>query len=294
MYDIAVYLPGGAVSLLGIQLVAERLNFIGSDLLKGLSEGSAIEQVILGIVWLSASYLLGHVAAFISSYLIEKFVHYSLGYPSDIWLKSEQTLSSGHPRKAIFRKIFQRNLDSYPKYWVPRLIKLAQLPAVAPLLALKFAHPFGFYNHKLPYGILRDLTKRFGELGLNVPVEEGSRWEKIVEHYIANNCPPAYSRMYNYLVIYGVLRMSAFIILAYLWFWIAKDVYLKVCSSDILGSISLEATLVYIATSCLYVLSVMAFAKFNRRYFEETVLAFLLATDEALAKRAPSNPRIIV
>ena len=293
MYDIAVYLPGGAVTLLALEALASKFDVDHLHLAMVPSGNSAIEQVILGVVWLSASYLLGHVVAFASSYAIEKFVHYSLGYPSDIWLKSERLLHHGEPRRQTFRKIIERNLHDYPYSWVSITILILQIPAGLALLAFRWSRPFGFYNHKLPHGILSDVSSRFSVLNLSVQIKEKSRWEKIVEHYIASNCMPAYTRMYNYLVIYGSLRILAIIILGYLWYLFASDVALKTkVPYDIFSNISIEATIYYLGFSMLYVVTVMAFAKFNRRYFEETILAFLLATGSDL--KVPVQPRLLV
>jgi hypothetical protein len=236
---------------------------------------TTVWQVITAVVWLSASYLAGHITAFAASYLIEKFVHNHLGYPSDIWLKSEELPSKGKPRRLVFRKIFSRNLQQAPdQYWVPRLINLLQLPAAIPILVLGWLKPFGFYTPKIPFGLLPLVKHRFEALGTKVPLEQGSRWEKIVEHYVASHCIPAYTRLYNYLVIYGVLRTLGVLILAYLWYFLTRDVMLKVANGC---AFDLKRTLFFHGCTASYVLCLMAFAKFNRRFFEESIYAFLLA-----------------
>lgn len=83
--------------------------------------------------------------------------------------------------------------------------------------------------------------------------------------------------MYNYLVIYGALRALALLVLSYLWYMLIADICSK---SRGYFDLDLKATIVFNIGPFVYVLSVIAFAKFNRRYFEETILAFLLGAPE--------------
>jgi hypothetical protein len=92
--------------------------------------------------------------------------------------------------------------------------------------------------------------------------------------------------MYNYLVIYGALRSLALLILVYLWYILLSDLWLKAHSTF---KFDLKTTIVFNLGSVIYVLAVMAFAKFNRRYFEETILAFLLGAPEPNGPLVPSK-----
>lgn len=280
---LAVYLPGGAVSLLLLNKVVTDLFKYPLPLTFGSSSDTAVGQVITAVVWLSASYLVGHIVAFISSYVVEKFVHNKLGYPSDIWLTSERLLHHGQPRRTTYRSIFSRSIAKSPDQWVPRLISFLQLPAAAPLFGLRLTKPFGFYTPKIPFGLLPDVERRYGRLQTSVAIDIGTRWEKVLEHYVSNNCMPAYTRMYNYLVIYGALRMLALIVLGYLWALVARDLYFKLDGSWV---VDMPRTIFFHSLSVVYVLAVMAFAKFNRRYFEECILAFLYGVPEHTPGRA--------
>lgn len=286
MYDLAVYLPGGAVLLVVTRYVIESLTglSLGAGLLPATSD--SISLVVRGIVWISASYLAGHIGAFASTYLIEKFVHNSLGFPSDIWLENEQTTGSGD-RSAILRKIFTNRIKNSDSSLVSYIILLSQIPAWMPLIIFRIVKPFGFYSPKIPLKLLDAVEKRFALLELEVKVEKGSRWEKIVEHFVANHCPLVYTRMYNYLVIYGALRLISLIILIICWYMMLHDFQNKMHYGFKFGYIE---TLSFFTATFVYIISVMAFAKFNRRYFEETILAFLLAPNGLMEPRV--GPRV--
>lgn len=182
MYDLAVYLPSGAIGLLLAEQILDGLFGFSLPLSVGTPSDTTVGQVITAVIWLSASYLAGHIIAFASSYVVEKYVHNKLGYPSDIWLATEGLLLHGFPRKNIFKKLFRRNIRHSPQYWVPRLLELLQAPAIIPLTLIQFARPFGFYSHKLPYDLLPNIKSKFVRLDTGIATEPGSRWEKLVEH----------------------------------------------------------------------------------------------------------------
>jgi hypothetical protein len=254
--------------------------------LEAMPQGDdAIAIIIRATIWLSASYLAGHLGAFVSTYLIEKFVHNSLGYPSDIWIKFEIRNFEGWSGN-ILRKIFTENIKNTKINFVSILVIFAQAPALVPILFFYLAKPFGFYSPKLPLQILPAVRKQFEKLDLDIVVKQGSRWEKVVEHFVANHCSLAYTRMYNYLVIYGALRILSLILLMLCWAFLCRDIYIK-CNG---GVFSLQVTLEYMSFASGYILAVMAFAKFNRRYFEETILAFVLAPTSLFSTR--SEPRV--
>jgi hypothetical protein len=285
MYDLAVYLPGGAVFLVILRALFEAAT--GQSLhLESMPNGDdTISLIIRATVWLSASYLAGHLGAFLSTYVVEKFVHNSLGYPSDIWIKYEIRNAENWSGN-ILRQVFTENIARTKLNFVSIAIILAQIPAFIPILFFYIVKPFGFYSPKLPFQVLPAVRSQFEKLDFDINVKQGSRWEKVVEHFVANHCSLAYSRMYNYLVIYGALRILSLLLLILCWSFLVRDIYFKYNG----GIVSWSNTFVYTALSCSYILAMMAFAKFNRRYFEETILAFVLAPSSLFSPR--SEPRI--
>ena len=288
MYDLAVYLPGGAVLLVVCKFIVESL--LGHPIVPTLipKDGDSINLVIRAILWVSASYLAGHLGAFASTYLIEKFVHNSLGYPSDIWLETEKQ-NGPIGKYQDLREIFTDKIHNTRLNLVSIAILILQIPAFLPIIFFYFVKPFGFYAPKIPSNLLPAVQKQFCKLHIDVKIEQGSRWEKLVEHFVANHCPLAYTRMYNYLVIYGALRLISFILLLVCWYLTIDDLLVKFNHGQNF-TINYVRTLFYFSMSGIYIVSVMAFAKFNRRYFEETILAFILAPNSL--KELVGGPRI--
>ncbi len=277
MYDLAVYLPGGVIILVIAKWAIDALLGVDLGLPAGLISNDPKDTIgvaIRAVIWLSASYLVGHLAAFVSTYVVEKFVHNNLGYPADVWLKWERA----QPSERSLRAMFAENIAGRSRNAVSMLIIVAQLPAIVPLIALSIWKPLGFYSPKLPTGILDAVSIKYGNIKTGVPLEIGSRWDKIIEHHVANNNELAYSRMYNYLVIYGALRQLSFIILMTLWVLIAYDFRMILEGNFVF---SLEKMIFSQSLAFAYVSSAMAFAKFNRRYFEETIMALILGQERA-------------
>ncbi|MCL6250117.1 hypothetical protein M3P36_03520 [Altererythrobacter sp. KTW20L] len=285
-YDLAVYLPGGALlTLIGRYVLDEVFGFHvgGLDALVG---DDAVGLAIKAITWLSVSYLLGHLGAFISTYTVERVVHRFLGYPSDNWLEREKLVNGGQANeKEIQKTLLSKTLSVGRKdFGISASLSLIFLLPLPPfVVAFLIFKPVGFYSAKLPEAIYSDLRQRFKLLGVSVEVQRGTRWDKIVEHYVSNNCAGGYVRMYNYLVIYGALRLLAFVMTLLLWVIIISD-FKQIF--EIGYDFHLGKTIAFFGLSGATFMSMMAFAKFNRRYFEESIMAFLLTPFVPIAPAA--------
>jgi hypothetical protein len=162
------------------------------------------------------------------------------------------------------------------------------LPALPFFVLFLWFKPVGFYVPKLPERILPDVRRAFRNTNSSVSVDIGTRWEKLVEHWVANNCPAAYQRMYNYLVIYGALRLLSFVMLLAAWVILLKSGLALV--SDAGWTFSLRRATLLAAAAFAGYMAMLAFAKFNRRYFEESVLALLL--DRSASRTGRQLPSI--
>jgi hypothetical protein len=290
-YDLAVYLPGGAILLVLAQYTLETIlgtpafapvNHFGSDL---------VNTVILGVLWLSASYLAGHLGAYLSSICVEKFVHTALSYASNIWIKKEEYTAAGVSGEQFTKNFLTEKTKEAIQKNKNRPTSIALFIFLLPIwLPLYFHHrlkPVSFYDPKLPDGLLGDVRSEFSSISRTVKVEEGTRWEKMVEHHVANNCPLAYQRMYNYLVIYGALRLLCFIMILAAWIIIVKS---ALALFDPQGWIfSARRASLFFALSAGAYFAMLAFAKFNRRFFEECILALLLAESPRRTKSKVSR-----
>ena len=290
-YDLAVYLPGGAVLLVLIQYAFSTL--LSQPIVPPVSVSghSLVDDVVLAVLWLSGSYLAGHLGAFLSTYVVERFVHNALGYPSDVWIEKERTVGAGISARQTISGIFSRNVRQFRWDFVSIITMVFLFPAWPFFILFLMFKPVGFYTPKLPDHIQNDVMDAFKKTRSSVEVGEGTRWEKVVEHYVANNCPPAYMRMYNYLVIYGALRLLSFIMLVACWVILLKSVA-AVCFFDE-WYFSLRRLMIYGAAASAGYMAMLAFAKFNRRYFEESIMALLLETNSRNSTRPlPSIARL--
>lgn len=277
-YDLAVYLPGGAVFIVVVRAVSIALLGHNPFQMIDLSDGNSIDTAIKAVAWLSLSYLAGHLAAFISTYTVERFVHEAVGFPSDIWFEKEQKVKAGVEARVALRSIFSDKISSYRHHltFSSKLVIFFQFPIIIYLIIFLIFKPLGFYHPKTPDRIIDDVAKCYRRIRSSVEFDISTRWDKVVEHFVSNNCPGAYTRMYNYLVIYGALRLLSFIILFILWAVIAGDLKYRFCNGTWL-TIDLWKTFQFQLVAGANFLSMMAFAKFNRRYFEESIYALLLA-----------------
>ncbi|RYZ78538.1 MAG: hypothetical protein EOP06_28855 [Proteobacteria bacterium] len=115
----------------------------------------------------------------------------------------------------------------------------------------------------------------------NTSIKVDTQWFKPLEAVVINNNPGATARMYNYLVISGLFRSVCTIFLASLWF---EFIYLF---SKLLGLNPPEGLLMlgnksvlfqflsYASLSLVYIFSLFSYLKFQRRYVEDAIFAFV-------------------
>lgn len=286
-YDIVVYLTTGFLALVATSFIILPHLGLDSAIVEVSKQPSFIYSIIAFISFLLASYVYGHLIAFISSYVIERLVHSFLGYPSDVYF----TLATNG--KVDDRTVFISSVKSYRFSLVSFGLILLSLPAIPVYVGIYLIGAFGFYYPKIPFALLPKLKERIKSLNLGVECAIGTRWIKVVEHYVANHCPVAYVRLYNYLVIFGLFRSVSLMSLCLLWaFWILiifHNITFEFAGKSWTLALNLGwagAIFAFAVLSAVHVLNVMAFCKFNRRYFEEAVLAFLLCDPKASPTRS--------
>lgn len=277
-YDLAVYLPGGAVFIVVLRAISVAIFGYDPFQLIALSDGNSIDIAIKAVAWLSLSYLAGHLAAFVSTYTVERFVHEVVGFPSDIWFEKELKVRGGVEARTALRSIFDNKISAYKHRlrFSSVIVLFFQAPLILYLVIFWIFRPLGFYYPKTPDGIISDVEECYRKIRSSVQFDISTRWDKMVEHFVSNNCPSAYTRMYNYLVIYGALRLLSFIILFILWAVIMYDVKYRLDTGNWF-TVDFWKTFQFQIAAGANFLSMMAFAKFNRRYFEESLYALLLA-----------------
>jgi hypothetical protein len=241
------------------------------------------DQAISALSLLFAVYLLGHIIAYTSSLLIEKAIDVFFGKVSSAILLSAYTAGGLRP-ELISAWQFGRWKDAFGRgSRIQNGIRLlVHLPALPLYIFVNLIGGFDYYRSRVPRHIVflagQKLHKEgYGPIGLRHP------WYKTLEHQVTNNHPSATARMYNYLVISGLFRSLSLLFLGALWaelyyfthYLVDGHYALKPLMSDSVSGLTraFSFALLYVA----YGFSFSSYMKFQRRYAEEAIFAYVLA-----------------
>lgn len=286
-YDLVVYFGVGVFVLpLAQKYISNPLKLSFPASIAVPTDGFLSEAVGVLVV-LFACYALGHVIALLASYLVEGFIHKWLRYPSTVWLRKCNN------RKMSISDIMKRNIRETEFNFETFLVSFLHFPLILFYLIIYYRRLFGFYDTKAPCYLRKMAIERMAQCGLNVPLNHGSNWLKIIEHYVANNVGTGYLRLYNYLMIFGLLRSLAFVGIVYSWVAFFRifgsGVYDR---SHVLIGLTWDFSptepeiFTYFASAFVTTFLVVGFAKFNRRFFEEALYAFVLSNRSSEASAA--------
>lgn len=232
-------------------------------------------------------YILGHIIAYVSSQLIEKAMDMAFaGKTSSVLLGASE--ADGETRNSIFRNMLKKG---WREAWKPQarvaasVRILANIPAILIYAPIYWLGIFGFYATRLPPPLIQAAARRLEDLGLGVSLSEDGGWFKVLEGSVINNHPIATARMYNYLVISGLFRSIAFIFLSALGMELIHLILWQVCGWPHLGYFLSDGggfgrwVAGYLLLSIIYAFALFSFLKFQRRYVEEAIFAFVLSKD---------------
>jgi hypothetical protein len=146
---------------------------------------------------------------------------------------------------------------------------------------------FGYYSSRVPQSVMDSASTKIARVGAQgARISTYSPWFKVVEHYVTNNLPMASARMYNYLVISGIFRSICTILLVALWFELYYLIHYVITGHEHIGIFMSDLNGIqyrmwsYIVLSTVFIFSLFSYLKFQRRYVEEAIFAFVLAKDE--------------
>lgn len=274
-YDLVVYFGVGAATLplISRYFIAKGKTF--PALFSGFPDkfmNDAVSIVSLFFV----VYILGHGIAYLASLFIETPIYRVLGKPSTVIAEASAPTSSG--KDQLRDHVKSRFLDAFKHPYLSDILNLIfHLPVIPLYILVYILKVFGFYQTKLnPIVCLRvhnRLTDHFDYVG---DIFGKNRWFKIVEYSCANDHPAAMSKMYNYLVIFGLFRSVAFILLLSIWAelaYVAMGNGIAFIDENGNGNIMLRLFVLELS----YFISFASFCKFSRRYAEEAIQAFALS-----------------
>lgn len=280
-YDVVVYFGGALFATPFVhRYLLEPLN--ASFPAYKIKLGTELATQTLSILCLLFSlYIVGHIMAYVSSQFIEKAVDRIFGKVSSAILISSAS-SANNRNEAIRALIYDRvrRIKEQSSITVSVIRALFHVPMFPWYAVIFFAGFFGYYDTRVPHQTIvkmKDLYKfRIGDDAVNI----NTKWFKSVEYYVINRCPDAISRMYNYLIISGLFRSLSLIFLCSSWMimyflmhyaWDGKWLIKPLFGKSFWGIGLIE----YILISITYVFCLFSYQKFQRRYAEEAIFAFV-------------------
>lgn len=281
-YDIVVYFGCGLFSLPFIMHYTGSLRVNPTSFNFGI-EPAFVSTLVTTLTVLFSVYILGHIIAYIGSQFIEKLMDSFFGKASTIiLLGSKVRQGSLNPMiRGQLGKGFSKNFTKTT--WLSGAVRcISHLPAWPAYAAIFVFGVFGFYRTRVSDEVIKIADEKVRGLSIhNASIAADTQWFKPLEAIVINNNPGATARMYNYLVISGLFRSVCTILLASLWF---EFVYLlsKAWGLDapegllMLGNKSLWFQFVsYSSLSLVCVFSLFSYLKFQRRYVEDAIFAFV-------------------
>jgi hypothetical protein len=277
-YDIVVYFGLGVCSLpLVYRYFLKSSNARFPTIFSGYSDQTVNTTVSITALIVSV-YVIGHGIAIISSIFIEQFLYRTAGPPSSVIVNAAKPTPD--KPSAAFRS-YLRNRIKYSYWddlhWADVFRAIVHTPIIPLYLGMYTLRFYGFYETKLNTFIILRVQKRLEHrFDFSDSIFSNVRWFKIVEYSCANDHPVATSKMYNYMVIYGLFRSSCMLILSAIWMeWLYFfcNGGIGFVDQDGHGNIYFRMIVLYGA----YLVSFIGFGKFSRRYTEEAVQAFALS-----------------
>lgn len=278
-YDVVVYFGGG---LFAIPFLA---HYFITPLQLGwpkfsVDTGSAItNEIVSGLTLLFSIYILGHFLAYLGSQLVEKTIDRFLGKVSTAILISSMSTPANRNssiRALIYSKVKSISRDNATFPSTVRL--LFHFPVIIVYVLVFSAGIFGYYNTRVTPEVIAAARRDISKLNLaGLTIKLQSPWFKPLEYYVINRDGLATARMYNYLVIGGLFRSLCIIFMTALWFHLYYIFhYLLDGDWRLPGSSGLwSAAAQYAFLSLLYIFSLFSYLKFQRRYCEEAIFAFV-------------------
>ena len=280
VYDVLGYfLPGVASFCILITLLfsSEARFLMNHEIIRS----SFLFSLIGVFAFLIFSYLIGHCVALIASFTVEKICICFLGYPGKYMIEEyaynrfQQQGDSIYNNCRIFlgrNRIFGFLVVVFCFPIALFLFLLAKMHMISELV-------FGLEETSRE-SLDRCFTKRMGK---SIYKCRGREWFEIVNYFVYDNSNVSAHRMYNYLVLYGLMRNFCCVLL--LCFYACGTVFffgpieidfLESKSSQLDLEITESALL--IGMICALILSALlacGYIKFNRRYTYEACMSFI-------------------
>lgn len=286
IYDFMGYLFPGVLCYVGLYYCASLdWNFKAIDF-SSLSNVLELETADFdlqkSIVMIVLSYILGHMAAYLSSITIEFMANKIFGYPSEYLLTSDRL-----SYRELCRHYFECGADSSNKLlrWVKNvmrfILKVAVLALLLPISFTTFTFAYltdlnGWIVRPLDSFLIKSiLSKQYtlaNRIGITHPdVNEKCDYHRIIQHYVFLNMPNSNKKTENYITLYGFLRSISFIFCC-----MFLILYLKALKTiDFEASIDWHIVIVLCTLYSVAYITFLGFMKFYRRFTLENYMSLL-------------------
>lgn len=281
-YDVVVYFGGGLFALTFLyRYILSPLGLGFPEFSLPVSQG-LLSQGISILTALFSIYVMGHLIAYVGSQFIEKLLDAVFGKVSTAIFVSSRVNS--HTRNSYIRALIYdriKGLRWRRGVWTTIVRALGHLPAFPIYIAVFVFGIFGYYETRVPRSVMHNAGTKFKESGLfNGRIGLRTRWYKPMEYYVINRNPLAVARMYNYLVISGLFRTLATIFLFALWMQLYYAVHYWMDGhwklDPIMGYAGhFAGAIEYSITISIFCFCLFSYLKFQRRYAEEAIFAFV-------------------
>jgi hypothetical protein len=266
-YDFLGYLTLGAVFLYGILFMVGHIHQDPIDF-SSVTSHLTFEKTEIYIPFVLAAYISGHFLSFLSSITIERYSIWAHGYPSKYLLGKRARY---FPAKDNTRKVV-RFLTG---------ILLTPITVFDWALGEKMGMR-ALYAKQLDKYLIAVLNNKIAGLTIDhicvIPKNEEHGTASEVDfflfayHYAVENAPNHFSKMQNYVALYGFLRTLTFISLLVYW-----ELWWHTLSGVITVSNGLYLML---GVAAFTYLMFMAFVKFYRRFSLEALMAMAVSYQE--------------
>jgi hypothetical protein len=281
-YDIVVYFGCGLFSLPFIMHYTQQFRIEMANFSFDI-EPAFVSTLVTTLSVLFSVYILGHIIAYIGSQLIEKMMDKLFGKASTIILLGSEIPRDG--LSAMVKGQLKKNVaGNFTKFTVfSSVIRIIfHLPMTIWYLGVYIFSMFGFYQTRISKEVVASANEKIQAIeSLNVEIKEDCLWFKPLEAVVMNSNPAATARMYNYLVISGLFRSVCTILLISAWFEMVYVIMRIMRYSAPKGLFMFgNETLLFQAISygilcVVYLFSLFSYLKFQRRYVEDAIFAFV-------------------
>lgn len=285
-YDLVVYFGGGLFFIpFAYRYLLEPLGLRLPQF--SVAMGSAfLTEAVATLATLFIIYVIGHMLAYSSSQLIEKALDRVFGKVSSAIVVSCRSNPSNRNeliRSLIFSRL--RKIGKEKAIIVSIFRFLFHAPAIPIYLGIFALGFFGYYDTRIPRKTLNIASHKLKNMSQTREyISIHTKWYKPLEHYVINRCVGAVPRMYNYLIISGLFRTLSLVFMLSMWaliyfmfhfivhgHWLVKPLFGAGPEASAPISFAVEFSFLTIA----FAFSTFSFLKFQRRYAEEAIFAFV-------------------